>query len=56
MAAIARRPQGFFLLHIGGDRYPRINNKEIQTTKGVQLNEGDMVEVGEHLVEISFKT
>ena len=56
VAAIARRPQGFFLLHIGGDRYPRINNKEIQTTKGVQLNEGDMVEVGEHLVEISFKT
>ncbi len=56
VAAIARRPQGFFLLHIGGDRYPMINNKEIQTTKGVQLNEGDMVEVGEHLVEISFKT
>lgn len=56
VAAIARRPQGFFLLHIGGDRYPRINNEEIHTTKGVQLSEGDIVEVGEHLVEISFKT
>ena len=54
VAAIARRPQGFFLLHIGGDRYPKINNKEITTTRGVQLNEGDVVEVGEHLAEISF--
>lgn len=54
VAAIARRPQGFFLLHIGGDRYPRINNKEITTTRGVQLNEGDVIEVGENLAEISF--
>ena len=55
VAAITRRAQGFYLLHIGGDRYPRINNEEIQTTRGVQLNEGDVVEVGQHLVEISLK-
>ncbi len=54
VAVIARRPQGFYLLHIGGDRYPRINNKEINTTAGVQLSEGDVLEVGENLVEISF--
>ncbi|MCP4995632.1 MAG: FHA domain-containing protein [Gammaproteobacteria bacterium] len=54
VAAIARRPQGFFLLHIGGEQYPKINNEEIDTVAGVQLNEGDVVEVGENLAEISF--
>ncbi len=56
VAAITRRAQGYYLLHIGGERYPRINNEEIRSTKGVQLNEGDVVEVGKHLVEISFDT
>lgn len=54
LAVIARRPQGFFLLHIGGDRYPKVNDQEINSTKAVQLSEGDMVEVGENLAEISF--
>ena len=54
VAAIARRPQGFYLLHIGGNQYPRINSKEIKTTKGIQLHEGDVLEVGENLAEISF--
>jgi len=54
VAVIARRPQGFYLLHIGGDRYPKINSKEINTTKGIQLQEGDVLEVGENLAEISF--
>lgn len=54
VAVIARRPQGFYLLHIGGDRYPKINSKAINTTKGIQLQEGDILEVGENLAEISF--
>lgn len=54
VAVIARRPQGFFLLHIGGDSYPKINNIEVESTAGVQLNEGDVFEVGENLAEISF--
>jgi len=54
VAAIARRPQGFYLLHIGGDDYPKINNKAVDSTAGVQLHEGDVVEVGENLMEISF--
>ncbi|WP_172838874.1 FHA domain-containing protein [Solemya velesiana gill symbiont] len=54
VAAIARRPQGFYLLHIGGDHYPKINDKEIDVSGGVQLHEGDLVEVGENLAEISF--
>jgi len=54
VAVIARRPQGFYLLHIGGSSFPRINNKEIDSKGGVQLQEGDMVEVGEYMAEISF--
>ena len=54
VAAIARRPQGFFLLHIGGARYPRINNSEVNSVAGVKLNEADVVEVGENLAEITF--
>jgi pSer/pThr/pTyr-binding forkhead associated (FHA) protein len=55
VAAIARRPQGFFLLHIGGDSRPTINSKEIPSTGGAPLKEGDVIEVGKNLVEISFK-
>lgn len=54
VAVIARRPQGFYLLHIGGSSFPRINNKEIDSKGGVQLQEGDVVEVGDFMAEISF--
>ncbi|WP_260294775.1 FHA domain-containing protein [Sedimenticola hydrogenitrophicus] len=54
VAVIARRPQGFYLLHIGGSSFPRINDKEIDSKGGVQLHEGDVVEVGEYRAEISF--
>lgn len=54
VAVIARRSKGFYLLHIGGVRYPRINDQEIEPSGGVQLQEGDMLEVGENLAEISF--
>jgi pSer/pThr/pTyr-binding forkhead associated (FHA) protein len=54
VAVIARRPQGFYLLHIGGSSFPRINNQEIDSKGGVQLHEGDVVEVGEYMAEISF--
>ncbi|MCP3869686.1 MAG: FHA domain-containing protein [Gammaproteobacteria bacterium] len=55
LAVIARRPQGFYLLHIGGARYPKINGNEISTTKGILLHEGDEISVGENKVKISFK-
>jgi pSer/pThr/pTyr-binding forkhead associated (FHA) protein len=54
VAVIARRPQGFFLLHIGGEHYPRINNQVVDSVAGVKLNEADVVEVGENLAEITF--
>lgn len=55
VAAIARRPQGFYLLPITSSSHPKINNIEIEGGTGVQLSEGDVVEVGENLAEISFK-
>jgi len=54
LAAIARRSQGFYLLHIGGDTHPRINNKEIDSIVGVKLNQGDLLQVGDTLAEITF--
>lgn len=54
VAAIARRPQGFFLLNIGGERNARINNREVNSVAGVKLNEADVLEVGENLAEITF--
>jgi predicted component of type VI protein secretion system len=55
VAAIARRPQGFYLLPITSSSHPKINNIEIEGGSGVQLSEGDVVEVGDNLAEISFK-
>ncbi|MCP4129335.1 MAG: FHA domain-containing protein [Gammaproteobacteria bacterium] len=54
VAVIARRPQGFFLLKIGHNSSPMINNKKVDVGGGIKLNEGDVVEVGENIVEISF--
>lgn len=45
VAVVARRPQGFYLLHVGGKSFPKINGKD--TDKGgVQLTDGDVIEVG----------
>ncbi len=55
VAVIARRPKGFYLLQIGGDTHPKVNSKEIDGGSGVRLNEGDRIEVGENVAEISFK-
>lgn len=54
VAVIARRPQGFYLLKIGNNSYPMINNKRVSVGGGIKLEEGDVVEVGENMVEISF--
>jgi len=54
VAVIARRPQGFFLLKIGHNSFPLINNKKVDVGGGIKLNEGDVVEVGENMLEISF--
>jgi predicted component of type VI protein secretion system len=55
VAVVARRPQGFFLLHIGGNSNPMINGTEVTSTRGIQLNEGDIIQVGEIEAELQFE-
>jgi len=54
VAVIARRPQGFFLLHIGGNTFPKINGVQITSTRGVKLEDGDQIEVGVITATIAF--
>ncbi len=50
LAVIARRPQGFFLLHVEGRRPPRVNGRPIGDGPW-QLRDGDVVEVGNERLE-----
>ncbi len=53
VAVITRRPQGFFLLHLGGDSLPSINGKRVERG-GVELHHGDTIDVGETRVQVYF--
>lgn len=45
-AAIAKRPQGYFLMHLGGNTpQPKLNDKTVGT-QAQSLTHGDIVEVG----------
>ena len=45
-AAIAKRPQGYFLMHLGGNTpQPKLNDKTVGT-QAQGLSHGDIVEVG----------
>lgn len=54
VAVIARRSQGFYLMKIGKNSVPTINDKKVDVGGGIKLHDGDRVEVGENAVEISF--
>jgi len=51
IAVIARRAQGIYLLHIGG-QMPTVNGAEI--TNSVQLQDSDVIEVGEHQIKLTL--
>ncbi len=52
VAVVACRTQGTYLLHIGGER-PRING-EPATQQTVPLQDGDLIDVGEHRIRITL--
>lgn len=54
VAVIARRSQGFYLMKIGKNSVPTINDKKVDVGGGIKLHDGDRVEVGDNAVEISF--
>jgi pSer/pThr/pTyr-binding forkhead associated (FHA) protein len=53
VAVITRRPQGFFLLHLGGDSFPSINGKPVKRG-GVELHHGDIIEIDDTRVQVFF--
>jgi pSer/pThr/pTyr-binding forkhead associated (FHA) protein len=53
VAVITRRPQGFFLLHLGGDSFPALNGKPVKRG-GVELHHGDIIEIDDTRVQVFF--
>ncbi|MEO6567079.1 MAG: FHA domain-containing protein [Casimicrobiaceae bacterium] len=45
LAVITRRPHGYFLTHVEGDRMPKLNGRRIDR-EARQLRDGDEIEVG----------
>ncbi len=52
VAVVARRIQGTYLLHIGGEM-PVVNGAET-TQQTVQLQDGDVIGVGEHQIKVTL--
>lgn len=53
LAAISRRPNGYFLMHLGGDEMTIRNGQEVHRA-GVELVSGDMIQVGD--IQLEFHT
>jgi predicted component of type VI protein secretion system len=50
LAVVTRRPHGFFITHVAGQRFPRVNGKSLDK-EARQLRRGDVIEVGEERLE-----
>jgi len=46
VAAIAKRPQGYFIMHLGGSTAQPILNGSNVGTQATSLKHGDIIEVG----------
>jgi pSer/pThr/pTyr-binding forkhead associated (FHA) protein len=54
VAVITRRPNGFFITHVEGDKFPLVNGKAL-TNQAQQLNEHDVIELAGVKMEFYFK-
>jgi pSer/pThr/pTyr-binding forkhead associated (FHA) protein len=54
LAVLTRRPHGYFVRHVEGRRYPRVNGQSIGTEARL-LRSGDIVEVGDEKVEFVLR-
>lgn len=52
VAAIARRPQGYFIMHLGGDTPQPVVNGAKVSTQAFKLKHGDVIEVGKVQMKI----
>lgn len=50
LAVIARRPHGYFITHVEGRNYPRVNRQSIGK-EARALRHGDVIEVGDQQLE-----
>lgn len=55
VAAIARRPQGYFITHVEGARYPVVNGKTLDA-QAHPLNDHDVIELAGVKMEFFLKT
>jgi len=55
VAVLARRPHGFFITHVEGDKFPLLNGSSIGEQPH-QLNDHDIIELAGVKMEFYFKT
>jgi pSer/pThr/pTyr-binding forkhead associated (FHA) protein len=54
VAVLTRRPQGFFITHVEGAKFPLVNGKAL-TNQAYQLNDHDVIELAGIKMEFYFK-
>ncbi len=54
VAVLTRRPHGFFITHVEGEKFPLVNGKAL-TNQAHQLNEHDVIELAGVKMEFYFK-
>jgi len=54
VAVLTRRPQGFFITHVEGAKFPQVNGKAL-TNQAYQLNDHDVIELAGIKMEFYFK-
>jgi hypothetical protein len=50
LAVVTRRPHGYFITHVEGRRYPRVNRRAIRKDARL-LHDGDVIEVADEKLE-----
>jgi len=50
LAVVTRRPHGYFITHVEGRRYPRVNRRSIGKEARL-LHHGDVIEVADEKLE-----
>ena len=54
VAVIARRPQGYFITHVEGARFPVVNGKTLDA-QAHALNDHDVIEIAGVKMEFFYK-
>ena len=55
VAVITKRPQGYFITHVEGDKFPLVNGKALDA-QAQALNDHDVIELAGVKMEFFFKS